>query len=200
MPNRAIKTTMNAPLRKAWTQDEFFSWAERQETRYEFDGFQPVAMTGGTGGHATISGNVFFALRTRLRNSGCKPLGSDAGVEIEGSTVRYPDALVTCTKFSPETRKIPGVVAVFEVVSQTSSGRDHVVKVREYARADSIRRYVIIESTVVGLTVRERSTADEPWQVTTLAEGDVLDLPEFGIEIPVAELYEGIDFEELPEG
>ncbi len=30
------------------TREEFLDWAEAQEERYEFDGFQPVAMTGGT--------------------------------------------------------------------------------------------------------------------------------------------------------
>jgi len=28
---------------------EFLAWEERQERRYEFDGFQPLTMTGGTG-------------------------------------------------------------------------------------------------------------------------------------------------------
>lgn len=42
---------MNARLRKFWTQEEFFVWAASRESRYEFDGLQPVAMTGGTLGH-----------------------------------------------------------------------------------------------------------------------------------------------------
>jgi hypothetical protein len=29
------------------TLGEFLAWEERQPTRHEFDGFQPVAMTGG---------------------------------------------------------------------------------------------------------------------------------------------------------
>jgi len=32
------------------TVDEFLAWEQRQEGRYEFDGFRPVAMTGGTVG------------------------------------------------------------------------------------------------------------------------------------------------------
>ncbi len=62
MPNRANAVPMNAPLRKPWTQEEFLSWAEVQETRYEFDGFQPVAMTGGNLDHSRIFGNVFTGL------------------------------------------------------------------------------------------------------------------------------------------
>jgi hypothetical protein len=44
---------MNIALRRPMTQEEFLAWAEAQEERYEFDGFQPVAMTGGTNNHGT---------------------------------------------------------------------------------------------------------------------------------------------------
>lgn len=39
---------MNVALRKPMALPEFLAWEERQELRYEFDGVQPVAMTGGT--------------------------------------------------------------------------------------------------------------------------------------------------------
>jgi hypothetical protein len=39
---------MNVALRKPMTLEQFLAWEERQELRYEFDGFGPVAMAGGT--------------------------------------------------------------------------------------------------------------------------------------------------------
>ncbi|GLR66928.1 hypothetical protein GCM10010909_16080 [Acidocella aquatica] len=185
---------MNIALRKSWTQDEFFSWAQSQEIRYEFDGFQPVAMTGGTLNHNRIFGNLFTGLKTRLRGGTCVPLGPDAGVETVNDAVRYPDALVTCTKFDGGAHKVPGVVVVFEVLSATSGRIDRIVKVREYAAVSSIRRYVILESTSVGLTVFERGEADEIWRTTVLTAEDVLRMPEIGIEIPVTDIYEDITF------
>jgi Uma2 family endonuclease len=187
---------MNIPLRKAWTQEQFFAWAEAQDGRYEFDGAQPVAMTGGNAGHSLITQNVQAALRARLRGSGCRPLGPDAGVQTVGAAVRYPDALVTCSKFELRDRTIPGVIVVFEVLSPTSGRMDRIVKVQEYAAVSSIRRYVILESTSVGLTVLERQGAEETWRVVTLTSGDTLRMPEIGIDIPVAELYEDITFSE----
>lgn len=201
MPTRATVTTMNVALRKPWTQDQFFSWAEAQDVRYEFDGFQPVAMTGGTGGASALGANLMIALGIRLRNSGCRPLGPDAGVETVNHAVRYPDALITCTKFDRNVRTIPGVVVVFEVVGSTaeSSRRDRIVKVREYAAVSSIRRYVIIESTGIGLTVMERSGPDQNWQITVLIHDDTLRMPEIGIDIPVIEIYADIDFSDQDE-
>jgi Uma2 family endonuclease len=187
---------MTPALRNPWTQEQFFSWAERQDIRYEFDGLQPVAMTGGNAGHSAIAINLQTALRTRLRGSGCRSLGPDAGVETVGRAIRYPDALVTCTTFELRDRTIAGVVVVFEVLSPTSGRIDRIVKVREYAAVPSIRRYVILESTSVGLMVLKRETPDQAWRTTVLTGDDTLLMPEIGIAIPVGEIYEDIIFPE----
>ena len=36
---------MSAVLQRPMALAEFLDWEERQELRYEFDGFQPVAVT-----------------------------------------------------------------------------------------------------------------------------------------------------------
>ncbi len=116
---------MSTALRQPrMTREEFFAWAQVQNIRYEFDGFEPVAMTGGTANHSQITQNILVALRTRLRGSQCRPLGPDAGVATVGDAVRYPDALVTCAKVPGDARTIPGVVVVFEVLSPTSGRTD----------------------------------------------------------------------------
>jgi Uma2 family endonuclease len=186
---------MNVALRKSWTQDAFISWAQTQSERYEFDGSQPVAMTGGNAAHAMIGRNVNFALRSRLRGGVCSSMGPDAGIETVGGAVRYPDALVTCAKVSPADLTIAGVIVVFEVVSAGSTRTDRIDKVVEYAAVPSIRRYVIVESASVAVTVLERGGAGEPWTASILAdETAVLRMPELDIEIPVAAFYEDIVF------
>jgi Uma2 family endonuclease len=188
---------MSSALHRPWTREEFFSWAEAREGRWEFDGFRPIAMIGETVGHAVVMRNLHRALDARLRGGECQPLGPDAGVATVGAAVRYPDALVTCTKLELAARTVPGVVIVFEVLSANTSRVDRIVKVREYAAVPSIRRYVILESTSIGLTVMERDGPGEPWRVATLTNDDALRMPEIGVEIPVDEIYAGLNF---PEG
>ena len=94
---------------------------------------------------------------------------------------------------------MPGVVVVFEVVNPSSGRMDRIVKVREYAAVPSIRRYVILESTSVGLTVLERAAPDQVWQTTVLTNDDTLQMPEIDIDIPVTEIYEGINFPDSDE-
>jgi Uma2 family endonuclease len=152
-------------------------------------------MTGGTLGHSGIMGNVLTALRTRLRGSPCRSF-NEAGVETVNNAIRYPDVLITCSEIRSEDRLTPGVVAVFEVISPTSGRIDRIVKVQEYLAVPTIRRYVIVESAFIGLTVMERSGSDEIWRTTTLNGQDTLRMPDIGIAIPVAEIYEDITFPE----
>ena len=101
---------MNVLAPKPWTQDEFFTWAERQEGSFEFAGFQPVAMTGGTVAYAIVIRNLHRALDARLHGTSSQPLGPDAGVATVDQAVRYPDALITCSKLELESRTVPGVI------------------------------------------------------------------------------------------
>lgn len=188
---------MKVALPQPWTAERFLDWAGQQDAPHEFDGTRPVAMTGGDAGHSLITGNLHAALRSRLRGTPCTPLGPDAGVATTGDAIRYPDALVTCSRFDLADRLIPGVVVVFEVLSPTSGRIDRIVKVREYAAVASIRRYVIVESTSVGLTVLERPGGEPAWRTSVLTSGDILTMPEIGIEITVAELYDGIELGEV---
>jgi Uma2 family endonuclease len=175
------------------TREEFFDWAQARDERYEFDGFQPVAMTGGSVNHSTITINILAGLLQRLRGRPCRPLGPDAGVATVGDKVRYPDALITCTRTPGEDRLALNPVVVFEVLSPDSGRTDRIDKVREYGATPTILRYVIVERTSIGLTVLSRADGAQPWTAAALADGDVLAIPEVGVEIPVAEFYDNVD-------
>lgn len=180
---------MTVALRRSMTQAEFLDWAQAQEGRYEFDGVQPVAMTGGSGNHARIIGNIAFQLRRQLADNGpCEALASDAGIQTIGEAIRYPDTLVTCSVFDGRDRLVPNPIIVFEVVSPSSIREDRILKPVEYGAVPSIKRYVLVEQSIIGLTVLWRDR-DEPWHFQTLKAGDNLILPEIGVEIPVDSLY-----------
>jgi Uma2 family endonuclease len=185
---------MNVALRKPMTREAFFAWAEAQEGRYEFDGVQPVAMTGGNLGHNVMTGNIIEHLRRRLAGKPCRPLGPDAGVATIGQAVRYSDAVVTCSGFDLKTYLLPNPVIVFEVVSPTSFHMDHVVKLHEYQAVASIRRYIIVESDAAVVTHHARDQDGVAFESGKLAYSDTIRLPEIGIEIPVASIYEGMAF------
>jgi Uma2 family endonuclease len=187
---------MNVAMRKPMSLAEFLAWEERQELRYEFDGFQPVAMTGGTAAHSGIQANVIAALTMRLRGKPCRAHGSHLKIEVAGR-IRYPDAFVTCTPIRNEARVVTEPVVVFEILSDSTAVTDLFAKNAEYRATPSIQRYVILAQSRAAATVFRRQGED--WLSEVLTDSGVLHLPEIGIAIPIAEFYADIDLSAPPE-
>jgi Uma2 family endonuclease len=184
---------MNVALRKPMSLEQFLRWEERQELRHEFDGFQPVAMVGGTYNHALIQGNLITALGVRLRGKPCRVIGSELKIAV-GESIRYPDAFVVCSPVPRDATVVTDPVVVFEVLSPSTAVTDRIVKNQEYRDTPSIRRYVMLEQDQQAVTQFARTGDD--WVGHVMSGDVVLALPEIGIELPLAELYEGVAFAE----
>lgn len=178
------------------TVDEFLEWEERQPLRYEFDGWDPVAMTGGTLAHELIVGNLRGMLRDRLRGKRCQAVGPTMKVEVAGR-IRYPDAFVFCNPVPNKATVIQDPVVVFEVISPGTSRTDRLEKLREYQATPSIQHYVVLEQDSIGAMVFARDGAQ--WATTTVIEGETLAFPEIGVELPISDIYDGIDLPPLEE-
>ncbi len=192
MKARAKIAAMNLTVRKPMSLAEFLDWESKQDLRYEFDGFQPVAMTGGTFAHASIQRNLALSLGGRLRGKPCKFLGSDLKIEVNGK-IRYPDGFVVCTPVPQAATVVKDPVAIFEVLSPSTSSKDRTVKWREYQATPSVQRYVMLEQDRIAATIYARVDGD--WRVDVLLDDAILSMPEIGVEAPLAEFYEGLVFD-----
>ena len=182
---------MNVTLRKPMTLQDFLAWEEKQPLRYEFDGFRPVAMTGGTEAHAAIQRNLLYSLTGRLRGTPCRPYGSELKIQVAGR-IRYPDAFVVCTPVPPRSTVVTDPTTVFEILSNSSENDDLIVKNAEYRATPSVTQYIILQQARVGAMVFSRKGED--WLSELLTdESAVLDLPQIGVKIPLAELYADLD-------
>ena len=180
---------MTVPLQKPMSTQEFLAWERRQELRYEFDGIQPVAMTGGTVAHSVIATNIVRALEDRLTGP-CRVFRGDLKI-IAAGRVRYPDAVVTCAAVPDDADVVPEPLIVFEVLSASTALVDRNVKAAEYWETPSIRRYVLLEQTKAEATVLHRE--GDMWSEVRLSGVDaVLALPEIAADIPLVEFYQRI--------
>ena len=184
---------MNVALQKPMTVAQFLEWEERQPLRYEFDGIGPVAMTGGTSGHSAIQRNLAISIGGRLRGKPCQFYGSDLKFQVTEGHIRYPDGMVVCSPVHRTATVIHDPVVVFEVLSPSTTRTDRIVKGREYQATPSVSRYVMLEQDGIGATVYARS--GDAWTFELLVAGSLLALPEIGVELPLAELYEGVVFD-----
>jgi Uma2 family endonuclease len=187
---------MSFALRKSMTLDEFLSWEERQEFRYEFDGVEPVAMTGGSDTHEAIGGRLRALLLDRLFGTPCRVRGPTLKIEVMGR-IRYPDAFVYCTQAAGRASVISDPVVVFEVLSPSTSRTDRIEKLREYQDTPSIQRYVILEPDSVAATVFGRD--GQKWIAGPLFGGDMLRMPEIGVELALADIYMDVALPALPD-
>jgi Uma2 family endonuclease len=187
---------MNVAVRKAMSLAEFLAWEERQELRYEFDGFRPVGMTGGTIEHEAIGNRLRAIVLNRLEGKPCRLWGPTTKIEVAGR-IRYPDAFVSCTPPGRGVTIVPEPVVVFEIVSPGSSRIDRIDKLAEYQATPSIRRYVILEQDSIAAIVFSRIGSE--WTARPLTEGDILRLPEIGIEIALAHIYADVELPAPPD-
>jgi Uma2 family endonuclease len=176
------------------TLEAFLDWEGRQELKYEFDGFQPVAMTGGTAAHSTIQVNLLGLLFNALRGRPHRVFGSELKIQVAGR-IRYPDAFIVCSAVSSGALVVHDPVVIFEILSPNTFDTDHFEKNLEYRDTPSIQRYVMLEQSRQGATVFARDGEDWVGHVVT---GEALPLPEVGITLSMMELYEGVTFPRAP--
>jgi Uma2 family endonuclease len=180
---------MRGAAPRPWTVEEFLAWERAQEERYEYIDGVIRMMTGGTLDHALIKGNLHAALHRALRRSPCMVF-VDGPKVAAADTVMYPDVAVTC---APELRHKEDVlrdpVLVAEVLSKSTEGQDRGGKWRAYREIPSLNRYLLIAQGEMMVEVFTRRP--DGWAYTVCAGRDAtLELPEFGLDLPLAELYE----------
>jgi Uma2 family endonuclease len=173
------------------TREQFLVWEAKQELRYEFDGFQPVAMTGGTAAHAFTQHNLHTVVGGRLRGGPCRFYGSDLKIETVNG-IRYPDGFVVCSPVAPRATAARDPVVIFEVLSDSTARTDLVTKNQEYAAIETVRRYIVLAQESMAGTMFERIGQD--WVGHLLHPDSVVRMPEIGIEVALTELYEGVEF------
>ena len=189
--------TEGAP--RKWTIEEFFAWQERQPERYELvDGFPMRMMAGAKNVHDDIVVNVLAELRNQLRGGGCRPFTSDGSIETKPGQIRRPDIGVDCGRRDPNATKATSPRVVVEVLSPTTRDFDTIGKLEEYKLVDSLERIVVIEPNAPEVIIWVRG-ADRSWRKGSHRGLDQeIDMPEIGVTLSLAEIYDGVEFPARP--
>lgn len=187
---------MSQAQSKPMTPSEFLAWESSQELKWEFDGLQSVAITGGTRAHAVLQVKLFRALANRLDGTPCQVYSSDLKIQT-GLGYRYPDVSVSCTPFPDGDLAVAEPVVIFEVLSTSTSTDDRTTKLAEYQALSSVRRYVMLEQDRVFATVITRT--ETGWDHALIGQGGTIAMREIGAEILMAELYDGLALTAAPQ-
>jgi len=121
-------------------------------------------------------------------------MGATLKIEVAGR-IRYPDAFIICRPVAPADTVIADPVVVFEILSESSTNTDLIDKNQEYRATPSVRRYAVLEQTHAAAVVFVRKGDDWVSEIVS-GQDSTLRMPEIGVEIPLSELYEGIQLAE----
>jgi Uma2 family endonuclease len=172
--------------------DQFLAMEFGPEEKVELDNGVIRLMSGGTARHALVQGNVFTALHTRLRGTGCSPYNSDMATRTHDLSVRYPDITVYCGhKTAPENDRrlsFDDPVVVIEVLSPSTANHDQKDKLIEYQALACVESILFIDPDAERVRIVQR-TSPEGWADNWIKQGDDVSLPSLDIMIPHAEIF-----------
>jgi Uma2 family endonuclease len=146
--------------------------------------------------HNIVACNVLGFLHARLRGLPCRVWNSDTKVRIRLSThVRfyYPDASVICRP-NPQADSFQDEPAVVvEVLSRRTRRIDEGEKKEAYLTIPSLSVYVLVEQETAAVVAFRRTANGFVREVHQGADA-VLPLGEIGVALPLAEIYESVEF------
>ena len=148
---------------KTYTYAEYARWDT--DDRYELIDGIPYMMASPSSVHQHVVGEVLVQLANALRGKPCRPFVSPLDVCLFGKgdddkTVVQPDVLVVCDRSKITTKYINGAPDfVVEVVSPSSTRKDHLLKLNKYMMA-GVREYWILdpEDKLVYTYIRRESS------------------------------------------
>ena len=175
------------------TLDEFLRWDDGTDTHYELIAGFPVAMA------PPLQGHRILAMRLGSRVDQALSARRPCNAQIEAGILRadrddtffIADIAASCAAIDPRQQWMPEPVLIVEILSPSTERHDRRVKLPVYRQNPSVEEILFIASDGMYAELHRRSGAQ--WLTEILrGDGAVLALASVPLEIPLADLYEGI--------
>jgi Uma2 family endonuclease len=184
---------MAEPAVKPMTLEEFLRWDDGTETHYELIGGFAVAMAPPAEAHRILAMRLGSRIDSAL--AGRRPCNAqiEAGVARPDRVDTYfeADIAMTCESNEPGRQTIKDPLLIVEILSPSTERHDRRVKLPAYRQISTVQEIVLIASDGHFAELHRRAGAQWITEILRGAEAR-LTLTTVGIEIPFADLYEGI--------
>jgi Uma2 family endonuclease len=152
--------------------------------------------------HGVLQLNAGRRLAERLDGTTCHAVGAAVRVRVSNSHYVYPDVLVYCGKpalTDEHNDTITNPKVIVEVLSPSTEDYDYGRKFILYRRLESFAEYLLVSQERPRVEVSQK-LPDGSWVLTTY-EGLEATVPVKSLEIsiPMAELYNGVEFPSVVE-
>jgi Uma2 family endonuclease len=192
---------MSLPQRKPLVTIEDYLRLERDALdKHEFYRGEIFCMAGGSARHSLLISNATREIGNRLKGGKCRVYDSNLRVRIPASDLyTYPDALVICGQVKFDALDRRGETALnptllVEVLSPSTEGYDRGLKAQNYRTIESLQEYVLVAQDAAVVETYHRQP-DGSWLLRTFrGRESEARLASLGIDLPLAEIYDGIEF------
>jgi Uma2 family endonuclease len=184
------------PITKV-TADEYLALDRAAEFRSELLDGEIIAMSGGSMRHSALQVNLAGEVRLALRGTRCRAFNSDLRVRVSPSMYTYPDLTIVCGKpLAADGREdiLLNPTVIFEVLSPSTEYYDRGLKFRRYREIESLTDYILVDQDQTRIEQFTRGDANT-WTLHDYQRlNETLMIPSIEVSLPLASIYEGIEF------
>ena len=177
--------------------EEYLEMENSSPEKHEYYQGEVFSMSGAKVPHVIISGNIFAALKHKLKGKPCQPFGGDLRVHVESNTLfTYPDISVVCgeiTTLNNDNYNVINPSVLIEVLSKSTRNYDRGEKFKLYRDIPTLKEYVLVDSEVVAVEIF-RLNANHHWELeeyNNTVEG--FEIHAINTSLSFAEVYEGTE-------
>jgi Uma2 family endonuclease len=188
---------MAEPALRRMTLDDFLTWEDGTDTRYELIGGFVVAMAPPAPVHSALVTRLGVRIDTAPASRRPCTTYTEAGIlrQDRADSLFVADIAVSCGPIDPRKQWVDDPILVIEILSPSTERHDRRFKVPVYREIETVQEVLLVGSDTRYAELHQRT--GEQWIVEILrGPGDTIRLSSVGAEIPLAELYDGIVFDE----
>lgn len=182
------------------TPEVYLSKEREADFKSEYYRGEVFAMSGGSPRHSLIAANFIREAGNGLKDKPCSVFTGDLRVKVSPSGLySYPDASIVCGDLEFDDDKkdtVTNPTVLVEVLSESTERYDRGAKSRLYRELPSLRELLLVDqkASLVQQFIRQENGGWLLFEKTDLAE--LVKLDSIDIEIPLSEIYRGVQFDE----
>lgn len=194
-----LQVTEQPTAQSYFTPEEYLALEEAAEYKSEYRDGVIIPMTGGTTNHNRISLNMSIALRLALKGLDYDVFMGDVRLWLpKKRTYTYPDVMVIPGKpeyYNNRQDTVMNPQVIVEVLSKSTKAYDRTDKFKSYQTLPTFQEYILIDQSQVYVE-QYCKLANKRWSYRQYDEEDAaLVFNFFQVEVPLADVYEKVDFE-----
>jgi Uma2 family endonuclease len=203
-----MTVTLQATEQRYYTPEEYLALEETAEYKSEYHDGEIVPMTGGTTNHNRIARNILIGLSLRLRGQDYEVFIGDVRLWIPRiKRFTYPDVMVIAGQpeyYDNRKDTITNPQVIIEVLSKSTKSYDRGDKFKFYRTIPGFQEYILLDQNQMFIEQYSKQE-NKRWSYSWYDEEDpALIFSSFQVEVPLADIYEKVDFaagepEEYPE-